>query len=89
MEILGAIDFIGATSSTIVRSTFLSSLIHHDTIIFGTTNNVTSFVRWVFQPHAKQTPFQVAKSNFEVQKILEESAYDRLKLFICVHYFLL
>ena len=79
------IDFIGATGRAIILCSLLCSLLRHDTVAFRTTNYVTSCVRWSFWPREKRTHFRLRNPNFEVQKIRQESAFDRLKPFSCVH----
>ena len=80
----GAIDFVGATGRAIILSSLLCSLVRHDTILFRTTSYVSSCVRWSFWPRAKRTHFKLRNPNFELQKIRQESAFDRLKPFSCV-----
>ena len=71
---------IGANCGAIVLCSLLCSL-----VIFRTTNYVTSCERWAFWLCTKWTHFRVRNPNFEAQKIQQESAFNRLKPFSCVH----
>ena len=82
---VGTIDYIWATGKNSFLLSFLSFPPKYF-VVFGTTNYVSFCVRWAFDRAPNWPIFQVTKFKlWDSKNQRQESAFDRLKSFSCVH----